>query len=84
MITATITSKGQITIPAEIRFALKLGVGDRIAFEMAPAGGVFFKPAQKMAVTALKGMFDKPAKAVSIEEMNDVIAKRGASAGLAK
>jgi antitoxin PrlF len=84
MITATITSKGQITIPAEIRFALKLGTGDRIAFEMAPAGGFIFKPAQKMAVTALKGMFAKPAKAVSIEEMNVAIAKRGASAGLAK
>lgn len=81
MITATITSKGQITIPAEIRFALKLGAGDRIAFEVAPAGGFIFKPAQKMAVTALKGMFGKPAKPVSIDEMNAVIAKRGASAG---
>jgi antitoxin PrlF len=82
MITATITSKGQITIPAEIRFALKLDAGDRIAFEMSPAGGFIFKPVQKKAVTALKGMFGKSAKAVSIEEMNAAIAKRAASAGL--
>jgi antitoxin PrlF len=34
-----------------------------------------------MAVTALKGMFGKPAKTISIDEMNAVIAKRGASAG---
>jgi antitoxin PrlF len=81
MITATITSKGQITIPAEIRSALKLDTGDRIAFEMAPAGGFIFKPAQKMAVTALKGMFGKPLKTVSIDEMNAVIAKRGAASG---
>lgn len=82
MMTATVTSKGQITIPAEIRFALKLGAGDRIAFEMAPTGGFIFKPAQKMAVTALKGMFGKPSKTVSIKEMNAAIAKRGAVAGL--
>jgi antitoxin PrlF len=81
MITATITSKGQITIPAEIRIALKLGAGDRIAFEVAPAGGFIFKPAQKVPVTALKGMFGKPAKPVSIDEMNAVIAKRGVSVG---
>jgi antitoxin PrlF len=84
MITATVTSKGQITIPAEIRVALKLGAGDRVAFEMTPAGGFIFKPAQKIAVTALKGMFGKPAKAVSIEEMNAAIANRGAFAQSAK
>ena len=82
MITATITSKGQITIPAEIRFALKLGAGDRIAFEVAPTGGFTFKPEQKLPVSALKGMLAKPIKSVSIEDMNAAIAKRGAAAGL--
>jgi antitoxin PrlF len=82
MITATITSKGQITIPAEVRLALKLGTGDRIAFERSPTGGFIFNPVKKVSVTALKGMFGKPSKAVSIEEMNAVIAKRGASARL--
>jgi antitoxin PrlF len=82
MMTATITSKGQITIPAEIRFALKLGAGDRIAFEAAPSGGFTFKPEQKLPVTALKGMIAKPAKPVAIEDMNAAIAKRGAAAGL--
>jgi antitoxin PrlF len=82
MITATVTSKGQITIPVEIRQALKLGTGDRVAFEVVPTGGYTFKPAQKTAITALKGMFGKPTKAVSIDEMNAVIAKRGAAASL--
>lgn len=82
MITATITSKGQITIPAEIRFALKLGAGDRIAFEVSPTGEFTFKTEQKLPVTALKGMIAKPTKPVSIEEMNAAIAKRGAAAGL--
>jgi antitoxin PrlF len=83
MITATITSKGQITIPAEIRLSLKLVAGDRIGFEVSPAGGFIFKPAKKVSVTALKGMFGKPSKVVSIEQMNSVIAKRAASARLA-
>ena len=30
-----LTAKGQATIPVEIRKALKLGAGDRVAFELA-------------------------------------------------
>jgi antitoxin PrlF len=82
MITATITSKGQITIPAEVRLALKLGAGDRIAFEKSPTGGFVFSPVKKVSVTALKGLFGKPSKAVSIQDMNVAIANRGVSARL--
>jgi len=82
MITATITAKGQITIPAEIRQALKLDTGDQIAFEEVAPGFYAFKPAQKVGVSVLKGMFGKPAKVVSIEQMNSVIAKRAAAAAL--
>lgn len=32
MATATLTSKGQVTIPAEVRKRLRLKAGDRIAF----------------------------------------------------
>jgi antitoxin PrlF len=80
MSTATITAKGQITIPAEIREALKLEAGDRIVFEEVQPGCFAFKPAQKLSVKVLKGMFGKPKRVVSIEEMNATIAKRGASA----
>jgi antitoxin PrlF len=82
MITATITSKGQITIPVEVRTALNLGAGDRIAFEQSPTGGFVFNPVKKVSVTALKGIFGKFSKAVSIEDMNAVIARRGAAARL--
>lgn len=80
MITATITAKGQITIPAEIRQALKLDAGDRIVFEETKPGCYVLKPAQKVKVGVLKGMFGKAKKSVSIEEMNAIIAKRGAGA----
>jgi antitoxin PrlF len=40
---ARITSKGQITVPREIRRALGVGPGDRLLFEKG-AGGVSVRP----------------------------------------
>src|SRR5450631_1909111 len=72
--TATLTSKGQITIPAEVREALGVDTGDRVEFvEIAPGRYEFI--AATKSVTALKGMFGKPRKSVSIEEMNAAIAR---------
>jgi AbrB family looped-hinge helix DNA binding protein len=79
MATATLTSKGQITIPAEVRQVLGVDTGDRVEF-VALAPGRYEFIAATRSVTALKGMFGKPRKAVSIEAMNVAIAKRGASA----
>ena len=42
----TITPKGQVTIPAEIREKLKLYPGDKITYEDTTAG-VVIKPAKK-------------------------------------
>ena len=79
MATATLTSKGQITIPAEVREALRVDVGDRVEFvQIAPGRYEFIAATQP--VTALKGMFGRPRKSVSIEQMNAAIARRGASA----
>ena len=79
MTTATLTSKGQITIPAQVRHALKVKAGDRVEFlEVAPGRYEFFAATRE--VTELKGMFGQPEKAVSIEAMNTAIARRGAAA----
>jgi antitoxin PrlF len=80
MLTATITAKGQITIPVEIRNALKLEAGARIAFEEVQPGSYAFKPAAKVPVTALKALFGKHPVKVSIKAMNAAISKRGAAA----
>lgn len=79
MATATLTSKGQITIPAEVRQVLGVDTGDRVEFVEVGPGRYEFVAATR-SVTALKGMFGKPKKTVSIEEMNAAIARRGASA----
>ena len=79
MTTATITSKGQITIPADVRHALAVDARDRVEFVQIEPGQFLFVAANR-SVTELKGMFGKPAKTVSIDEMNLAIASRGASA----
>jgi len=79
MTTATVTSKGQITIPAQVRQALQVGAGDRVEFvEVAPGRYEFI--AATRSVTELKGLFGPARKPVSIEDMNAAIAKRGAAA----
>lgn len=79
MPTASITSKGQITIPAPVRKALGVDTGDRVQFiEVEP--GRFELVAATQPITALKGMFGKPAKVVSIKDMNRAIAAAGARA----
>ncbi|MEO7243038.1 MAG: AbrB/MazE/SpoVT family DNA-binding domain-containing protein [Variovorax sp.] len=79
MTTATVSSKGQITIPIDVRHALQVDAGDRVEFVQVEPGR-FELIAATQSVRSLKGMFGKPARTVSIEEMNRVIAARGSSA----
>ncbi|MGC2370547.1 MAG: AbrB/MazE/SpoVT family DNA-binding domain-containing protein, partial [Candidatus Sulfotelmatobacter sp.] len=75
---ATLTSKGQITIPVQVRTALGVDTGDRIEF-IEIEKGQFAIVAATRSVRELNGLFHrKGRKPVSIEEMNAAIAK-GAS-----
>ncbi len=76
MATSILTSKGQITIPAQVRHALGVNTGDRIEFVELAKGQFVIIPATG-SVQALKGMIPKPTKPVSIEEMNAAIRARG-------
>ena len=79
MSTATVTSKGQITLPAGVRRALQVQPGDRVEF-VEVGQGRFEVVAATRSVKELKGMFGTAVKTVSIEEMNEAIAGRGAAA----
>lgn len=79
MPTATLTSKGQITIPAAVRAALGVAAGDRVDFIQLESGR-FELVAATRPVTALKGLVRPPEKAVSIDDMNAAIAAQGAKA----
>jgi antitoxin PrlF len=74
--TATMTSKGQITVPKPVRAALGIDSGDRIEF-VEVAKGQFAIVAATRSVQELKGLFrGKRGKPVSVEEMNSAIARR--------
>ncbi len=79
MSTATLTSKGQITIPVDVRNALKVDAGDRVEFVQIAPDRYEFVAATK-DVSALKGMFGPAKKSVSLADMQAAIARRGAAA----
>jgi len=81
MTTATLSSKGQITIPADVRRALNVQTGDRVEFVQVQPGR-FELVAATRSVRELKGMLGKPTRTLSIADMNRVIAEQGAKAGL--
>ena len=71
---ATLTSNGQITIPKQARNALQLDTGDRVEFIIDDDGRLFILPVTR-SVKTLKGMLQKPASPVSLEEMDEAIAQ---------
>jgi AbrB family looped-hinge helix DNA binding protein len=73
MATATVTSKGQVTIPIEVRQKLGIRTGTRLEFVEGRNGGIELF-AKTGSVTALAGMFRYSGPTVSIEEMDDAIA----------
>lgn len=80
MPTSILTSKGQTTIPKQIRDLLRLETGDRIDFVVEADGKVLLMPA-KTDVRQLKGMLKKHVRrVVSLEEMEEAIAE-GAQGG---
>ena len=54
MPSATLTSKGQLTLPKAIRDRLRLGAGDRVDFVVEDDGTIVLKPATAH-VRELKG-----------------------------
>ncbi len=74
--TSTVTSKGQVTLPAEARRRLGLHAGTKLEFvvsgddrlEVVRVGG---------SVRDLKGLLPKPKRTLSLEQMDEAI--RGAA-----
>ena len=74
MPTATITSKGQVTIPREVRDKLDLHPGDRVEFRIESDGAVRVVPETVRADTVF-GMLGKRTKrrAATVEEMDRLV-----------
>lgn len=72
--TATLTSKGQLTLPKEIRNRLHLQPGDRLDFMLEEDGTVRMVPVTA-SLRELKGILPKSKRTLSLEEMDAAIAK---------
>lgn len=77
MKTVTMTSRGRVTIPAELRRRMGLIAGDRIEFVELESGDFALKPAVD-DVRSLKDMLRKPQTPVSVNDMHAAIRKRTA------
>lgn len=77
MSSATLTSKGQITVPRDVRKRLGLDSGDKVEFVEIEQGLFAIKPVIE-DVRSLKGLLKKPEKPVSVQDMNAAIYARAA------
>jgi AbrB family looped-hinge helix DNA binding protein len=76
MPSATITSKGQVTIPWRIREVLRLGPGDRVDFVINDEGRVIVRPGT-VEVAELRGLLHRPGKPpVTLEQIDAAIARQ--------
>jgi antitoxin PrlF len=76
MTTATLTSKGQITIPKEIRERLLLHAGDKLDFNLTDAGSVILTPVTRR-VDEVFGRLRKPGQpALTPAEMDAAVHRR--------
>ena len=69
---ATLTSKGQLTVPASIRDAMGIKTGDKLRFTPTDAEGYLVTPVQRGNLLDLAGIFADAGKRVgnlSIHEM---------------
>jgi antitoxin PrlF len=77
MPSSTITSKGQITVPKDVRDALGVRPGDRLAFRVSEDGTVTVE-AETVDIRSLRGIVKSKVRGVTVEAMNDTI-RRAAS-----
>ena len=71
---AKLTSKGQVTVPKEVREALHLDAGDRVQFFIREDGVVELRP-QTVDLEDLYGILEYKGEPVTVEAMNEAIGK---------
>ncbi len=68
MAEAAVTSKGQITIPAEIRRQMNLGPQDKVVFTLLPNGTTIMR-AKTRSIKSLGGKLKSKHKRVAVKDM---------------
>ena len=81
---STLTSKAQITLPKDVRLMLQLEPGDKVAFVPQANGQIVVSKASKASFASLRGLLPAPAKAHTIDEMNQAIEEQASNRPLAR
>lgn len=68
--TATLTSKGQTTIPKLIRETLDMKAGDRMTFTLLPDGVVLMRVKKKSVLDLAGRLHKKGRKAVPLQDLS--------------
>jgi AbrB family looped-hinge helix DNA binding protein len=76
MALATLTTKGQVTIPKVIRDSLKLNTGDKIEILATDKGEAILRPVSKKVDEIFRKLQKPGRKAVSLEAMEDAVRNR--------
>jgi antitoxin PrlF len=71
-IVSTITSKGQVTIPVEVRRLLGVGTNDKITFVIGDEGNVEIRVPRYPTVESLRGAAGTLKQPISWNEMRDI------------
>jgi len=79
MFTLTMSTKGQFTLPQEVRDALKLHPGCKVQGTIDEKGRLILTPAL-LEPEELLGRRPKPTRAISLEDMEEGI-RKGAARG---
>ena len=67
---ATLTSKGQTTIPKSIRDSLGMKAGDRMTFTLMPDGAVLLRVKNKRLADLAGVLYKKGRKPVPIDKLS--------------
>ncbi len=76
MTLATITTKGQVTIPKKIRESLKLHTGDKIEITLTAKREAIIRPISKKVDDIFCKLHKTGRKAVSLEDIDNAIKNR--------
>ena len=71
---ATLTSKGQMTLPMAVRSRLGLEAGDQLLVTVQDSDTIILKRCPSAPVSDLRGLLPRPKRGLSIQEMDAGVA----------
>jgi antitoxin PrlF len=73
---ATLTKKGQLTVPKPIRDSLGLHTGDKVEFIINKSGAALFRPVTRKVDDVFGRLYKSERKPLSVKQIDAVIRQR--------